>query len=811
MEINEDKYIIVFPKEYEEIAKQIANIMDTYIPLYNKYYNYELTDKVLFFINKSTEQKSNGYSLFNKIQIFTGSNKALDYDLATTNKWHRHLVIHELSHAYQMLSTKFPLKRKILKYDISLILEPNIFIPLSFIEGNGVLMESIFNSGGRLYSGYSKALLNVMINDDKLTKQLLLFNTRQFPYYDTRYLIGGFFMKYLNSKYGLTKVNSYFLKHSAYYLRPLSLGFKEHFNDSFDNIFSNFKKYHKKDKFTKSTGELISKSDVFMDLNKQNNEVYFLSSEVYGKNTLNIFDINTSKLKKKTSIFHGTRVFKIKNKFYFLKNVNIDDGTFYGLYDEDFNLLKDSKSKIFTNIAGKDKYYFDANKSFGKLRLYKNNNFINEVDTSSIVVDDGDLYYFKNINEKRWLIKNNKKIFSFVGYYGFVVDKDKDFIYFIASSFSGSSLFAWDKKKKKVLRVFEGDDIYNAKKIANGYFLISIITSNSYKLLKAKASYFNASVNETKNISNNLKVEIQNKNFKQGTYNPFSSIKVNAISLFANTNKYISLFASDITNSIKINSYLSSYKDAYLYTVKYENDYNDDFKHQAIGTISGQLEVLLFKFLYKNILLEKGNKSSILNIGYEYLDKRKDKNSLSLSLEHSKIYTEIFDSSPSSGYNTNVYLNHIISDGINIKGEAKFYKKITKGLFVKTSIQSAFSTSKAYKNKISIENNAITNEHIKAENYSGDTYNDWVVKSNIQIDYEKYLGFYSKYYISLVKAGVFIGSSHFKSENDSFNEHTIGIKSSLLIGYNNEFDFIVKNIYNGIYGKKYEFQISMGL
>lgn len=812
MEIDEDKYTIVFPKEYAKTAKQTANMLDVYIPLYNNYYNYKLDKRILFFINKPNKQKSNGHALFNKIHMYSGSNSVLRYDLSAISAWAELLASHELAHSYQMLSTKFPLKRKIFRHYT--LLEPNVLIPLPLIEGNAVLMESLFDNGGRLYSGYSKALLNALLYDDKLTRNLMLLNTRIFPYSEVRYLIGGFFVKYLYDRYGLNMVNSYFLSHSNLYLTPFSLGFERHFKDSFDDIFNDFKKSHKTNDFIKSTGEVMTSSDVVIDLNKQNDEVYFLSTKVNNDSMLNVFNIKENNLTKRKTVFSNTRVFKIKDKFYFLSNVNKNNDNFYGLYDEDFKRLENSKSKIFTHISdtGEDRYYFDSHNSFNKLRLYKNGDFIDEIDSSTIVDDNGDLYYFKNIGKERWLIKNNKKLFSFNSRYAFVVDKDKKFIYFISHSSNGSTLYAWNKTNKEILRVFKGDDIYNAKKINDDYFLISTIASNSHRLLKSKGLYFKEKVVEIKESSiypNGVKYK--DKDFKISSYSPYSSMSINSIGFYFHKNKIIDFISSDVSNKLKIKGDVATYKNAYLYTLKYENFYNDDFIHAITSTVSGQSELMLFKFLYKNNLYRRGYKKLIFNLGYEYLDKRKNKNSLSLSLKYNNMFVNPFNSSPSRGYATSLYANHIILDGVNVKGGARVYKKMNKGLFISGNIQGSFSTSKAYKNKISIENNELINEHIKAENYAGDTFNDWIIKSSVKVSYEKYLGFYSKYYLSYVKADVFVNIANFQSENDNFNEHIFGIKNTLLMGYNNEVDFIVKTIYNDIYGKKYTFEISMDL
>ena len=809
MEIDDDKYTIVFPKEYESIAQQTANMLEAYIPIYDQYYNYKLDDKILFFIDKPTQQQSNGSSLFNKIHIYTGAYSVLYYDLATMNQWINLLVTHELAHSYQLISTKFPFKRSIFKYDISLLLEPNVFIPLSLIEGNAVLMESLFGNGGRLYSGYSKALLNSMIADNRLTKNLLLFNTTIFPYSDTRYLIGGFFFKYLYDRYGLDVVNAYYIKHSSYYLTPFSLAFESHFGDNFENIFNDFIKEYKKKKFIKSKGELIAQSAFAIDLNKQNDEVYFFTSKPYGDNTLNTFNTFSQEIKTKKSTFYNTRAFKINGKFYFLSNQNIDDEVLYGLYDEEFNLLQNSSSKMVTYVNGKDMYYFDASNSFEKLHLYKNEKFIDKIDSSNVLIDNDDLYYFKNINEKRWLIKNKEKVFSFMGRYAFVVDKDAEFIYFIASSDNGSSLFAWDKSKKEVFRVFQGDDIYNAKKINKDYFLLSVVRSDTHQLIKAKSSYFKDTVNEDDLHLSNFKIQVSNKKFKMKTYNPWKSITLKAISLPLYAGKYVSLFASDISNKIEIDGHLAPYFDAYLYTLNYRNNYNEAFKHQIIGTISGQFEVLLLKLLYKNNLWVKGNMKTSLELGYEYLDKRKDKHSLSLFLEKHKLFQDVFDSFLSSGYNTSLYINKIISDGINIKAKGNLYKKLSQNWFLKGGIQSAFSSSKAYKNKISIKESKIASEHIEAEYYPDNrTFNDWVVKTSLRLDYEKPVNLD---YLFLTKSNMFISISNFKSENNQFNEYVLGVKPSFFVGYNNEVDFIAKTIYNDIYGNKYKFEIEMGL
>ncbi len=114
--IENEKYNIVFPSKFKPLAIQTARLLDEYMPLFNEYYNYTPMDKILFNINRAEYQKANATSLFNKINSFDGTYNALEYDLLSTNEYHKLIFIHELSHSYQMLSTKWLIKRSIFRH-----------------------------------------------------------------------------------------------------------------------------------------------------------------------------------------------------------------------------------------------------------------------------------------------------------------------------------------------------------------------------------------------------------------------------------------------------------------------------------------------------------------------------------------------------------------------------------------------------------------------------------------------------------------------------------------------------------------------
>lgn len=818
--IENEKYNIVFPSALKHSAVKMSKLLDKYMPLYNKYYNYTPQDKILFNINGIEYQKANASSLFNKINIFYGTYNALEYDLLATNEYAKLLLMHELSHSYQMLSTKKQIKRSIFSYDTSLFLEPNVFLPNSLIEGNAVLMESLLINGGRLYSGYARAILNSTVFSGKLDLNLLLLHTREFPYYDTRYLISGFFMKYLYDKYGLVMLNSYFLEHSSSYFRPLSLNFEDHFNDSFENVFNDFIAKQKEDKFIRTKGELIAESSYVVDLNKQDGEVYFLTRHKKKNNMLNIFNISNSSLKQKKSKFVNARVFKIDNEFYYSSIKNIDDKVLYGLYSDDIKPLKNSQSKIWTKIIKGDNYYYDVNNSFDSLKLYKNNNFLYEMDSSNIVVDSNDLYYFKSIDKKRWLFKNNEKLFGILGHYAFVVDFDDRFIYFISNSSYGSSLFSWDKENKKIQRVLKGDDIYQAKKISKDGFLVAVVGTNSQQVLKIKQDDIK---NDTSHedyqiaqydylIKTNTNTSTQNKKIEIKKYNPLMFLNINKISLALLRKKAISIEIEDVSENILVNASLEAQKNQYLYSIKYKNKFYKKFKHQMSSLVDGHSNVLLANLVYIKTLMRKSNKMLNFHTGYTYNRYRYNTDSLFILIKYQNKTYHNRSSYPSGGYEGEVYANKIILDGVNIKAKYQYWKSIHQDLFLRANLSSAFSSSNLLKNKISIEDAKFTNEHIKSQNYpSNKSFNKWVAKAGLGVDYEKYLGLYSKYYISLVELGFSASYNSFATKDRTFNENILALNGTFLLGYNQEIDFSFKKIYNDIFQGIYRLEISMEL
>jgi len=801
--IQNDKYNIIYPKNYTDIAHKYKELMNLYIPYYNDIYGYKLRYKINLTIHKKTKQISNAKALFNNIHSFAGGYGGARHDLYASISWSYGIMTHELSHSYQMLSHLYPQKRSFLGKSIiafpyiPLILEPNMFLPSSFLEGNAVLMESLIGyNGGRLYSGYTKSLLYSKANHN-LSLSTLLNNTRKTHNGDIKYSISGYFMKFLYDKYGLKKTNSIFLNHSDKYWNVYNFGFKSIFGKTLDELFYEFVMELKNNSFTKSKGKVIQTSTNNIDLNKQNNKIYFISTSLHKNNKINTFNINTKKLSNKDTTFEPSKIFKIKNKLYSSSSSYINDDVFYALIDEKGLILKNTKSKLFTLIQNKNHYYFDTINSFGRLRLYKNDDFLYEIDSYNIALDYDDLYYFKNEKNKRFLFKNNKKVFSFLGYYSFVVDYDDEFVYFIASSKYGSSLFGWHKKEKKTYQILDGDDIYNAKKIDNNKFLISSINAKNHQVMKVKTNIREKKVhNMSFDIIINKKIK-NDKKEKPIAYEPFFNMTINSISFISSINDNNNFYQATInmkdkSEHIKAEIGLNGYE----VSLRYANTYYDNFNHKIDVNIKNKT-ISNFNFMYLKTLYKNNQESINLNSGYEYSNTRFNQQSIFTSISHEKTTKNTESSFKSSGYESKIYTKYILNDGINTKISYLKYSKLSNNTFLNFYNHFAFSSSKTHTNKINLKKNHYP---FKDENIDTNSniygYIDWMNKTSIEMIYEHNINYYTTLPISIIKSDFKIKVSNYQVDDNRFNELLLTANTKFLLGYNLESDISFNVSYN---------------
>lgn len=495
-------YSIIYTDEYKKEAAFIKENLDDFLKVNDKLFSFSLDEPLKLILVSSKNEIANAFSTqvpFNMTAFYNGGAHKLDY--FNTKSWVITLMTHELIHNYQMNAKKSEISKVLHKYlgnnamplfaGVPFFTYPNFLLPTFIVEGNAVLNEGVYNNGGRLLSGRLNALKNLLVLDGKIDSTSLINNHQNFPYLEEKYIVGGFYMQYLAKKFGLKKVNSFFWENSIYSINPLRLrnSFYKHFKVDIKKTIRGFvnKTIREAGNFKRAQGELLASSQREIYLNKQDDEVYFISHDLKTRPVLHVHKIKAGYTDSFSSSWSNGKVFKVDGKYYTDSSgiVNTDEYRI-GLFDDNRIIKEDTISKFVQDINGKDILYINMKNSFSKNRLYLNEYFYDEVNSSALFDENKNIYYFKQNDIKRELYKNKKKILEFNSFYSKIVDIKDEKIYFIASSRHGSSLFMFDGSNVK--QVHEADNIVDAKVLDNDELIISVITSSSYKVLKSKIS-----------------------------------------------------------------------------------------------------------------------------------------------------------------------------------------------------------------------------------------------------------------------------------------------------------------------------------
>ena len=476
--IYEDNSIkIIFAKEYKKHIKTIIELSKKINNNYSTSFGFRLNKKLTITLASSKNQIINAFAtpILNDLVMMYGSGSVMG-DYFSSKSWLKTLLVHEISHIYQMEAKKEQVSKTLNKtlgnnfmpifplVPIPLFTFPNILLPTLTVEGNAVLNESRFNNGGRLYSGRARALFYTLLKDNKLNYTRLRNDHLLFPFTEEKYIVGGYFMAYLSLKYGVDKVNRFFITHSKHYINPflISSSFVDTFHITYKMAVEEFLNFFRKeaDNLQELNGKILDTALSYGGINKVDGKIFISYSNL--KERTKILTYNNSTTIKQDRWLLG-KPFLINKQLYTLSSYNYLDKIEFGLYDKNIHQKANTGSKYILDIKGDDYLYFDLKDSFDEAKLYLNNHFIDYISSNAIMDKDKNIYYFKQNKNSRVLYKNQKQLFSIGGYYGFVVDVIEDTIYFIANSRYGSTLYSFSKNQ--IQRLSSADNIIDAKMI----------------------------------------------------------------------------------------------------------------------------------------------------------------------------------------------------------------------------------------------------------------------------------------------------------------------------------------------------------
>ena len=544
----------IYSEEHTSVIPKMKAYQEEIIDGYEKEFGFKLDDDMTVGLASNNNQIANGFSTqipFN-MQLFYGAGASY-IDYFSFSSWLKTLIIHETAHNFQLNPKENFLSRASHKVlgntpvsflgPLALFPIPNVLENSFILEGNAVMNESRFGNGGRLFSGYALAELVAMAKAGEIKPELMYNATLEFPYREKFYLVGGFFQQFLVQRYGVEKVNAYFKTFAS---QPFpfftSAMFKKQYGKSFKVLLAEFveevKSKHSGFQVTK--GEVLARSQLFVPLNKEGDEIYTLM----GDNTSapKVFKLNT---KSMTSSFeHDSwrvgEVFKRNGKYYSQASAKTSPVKIeMGLFDKDGFIQKGFEGKAVQGFTQSGKVvYFDVQKSIETPQVYVDGKFYTQ-SHSSVHVDKEDLYYFKQEGEKRTLYKNKTALVSFDGHYGFVTDVDAEgSVYFIASSEHGSSVYK--VKNGQIERVSVADDVIDFKLMPNNQALVTTINAYGYAYSKIELGSSKLTVNQPHNMKipqdGRLARSLRESDFlsdtkplKSESYNSFKELKYSSL------------------------------------------------------------------------------------------------------------------------------------------------------------------------------------------------------------------------------------------------------------------------------------------
>ena len=405
-----DKYSIIFTKQYEKEAIFIKENLDDFFKINNKSFGYSFDEPLRIVLISNNIQIANAFSTqvpYNMTAFYNGGSSMVDY--FGTTSWLETILTHELIHNYQLNAKKSEISQTLHKYlgnnympvwasIIPFWTLPNLMLPTGLLEGNSVLNESIYDNGGRLYNGRFKALLNSLVSANKITPNSFINDTLEFPYTEAKYIVGGYYMKYLAKIYGVDRVNHFFYNHSIHSINPFLLNstFYETFGISYEKSINDFVKNfnnENKDFLSLKDGQTLATSSSEIYLSRTDNEILFLSNDLKTRPILYSYNYKLNELTQKETTLKNGNLFIVDGTLY-SNSEGFISSTLYkqGLFDKDAKILSLTTGKSIQDIKNNKIAYFDIAKSFDKPALYIDDTFIDYVSSGALFDNQNFIY-----------------------------------------------------------------------------------------------------------------------------------------------------------------------------------------------------------------------------------------------------------------------------------------------------------------------------------------------------------------------------------------------------------------------------------
>ena len=410
------------------------------------------------------------------------SGSTFSMDLLSLSSWTQDTLLHEMAHIYQ-LAQNSKLDRVLWPF-LTSFSHRNMLLPSWILEGDAVLLESLYGPGGRLFSGFVRAFVFSQIKEISL-KRLLKPYDNSFSNLE-KYLHGAYFFSYLHSQYGLVKIKKFFFTSGRFIpldFYGLNQAVAKVFKKSLITLFHEYKAFYKDlaQKQKISSAPVLAKSKVYSPLNSDQNSIYFLISDSKSPAELVVFNKKTGAVTKNKKNIPIGKVFKRDGKYYSSASIRTSSSSIeYSLVKENFKPIKKYHSQEISDFYKDKAIAIDMRQNHTGNSLIIDKVFYSSVDSSVLTDSKGSLYYFKQEGKYRVLYQNKKALVKFQSYFAYPVEVSAKEVFFIGATKYGSSLFVY-KKGAGIYRLSPSDTIVSARKLKDNRFLVSEITPSHFE------------------------------------------------------------------------------------------------------------------------------------------------------------------------------------------------------------------------------------------------------------------------------------------------------------------------------------------
>lgn len=487
---------VIFSEDFKEEDFLIQNRAHRIFQEYGKQFPVEFYRKnsiILFSAKRRQTPLAITHTLpLPLIQIYPSPFQIMDQ--ASTNNWLTDSLIHEMAHIYQLSArTRFSHLLSYVMPPYLWLIYPNIYFHHLILEGHAVLLESIYGTGGRLFSGWERALAFSQLKNGLSLKRVM--NSYDDPFSKSeKFTHGGYFFSYLIEKFPLSQLNEIFSVNGRNIIWPLGLytvnrSFKEALNQDFDSLFREYEEFYKEAalKQINSPEPVLVTSQFSVPINSNETDLFFLISNAKGPPQLVIINKETEKITLKKVDMPLGKVFLIKDRYYSAGYGRTDTlSVKMSLFRDGFIPLKKYNSSYVMDIQGNSTLNFDAQGGLDQLHLYLNEEFLDGARSTAIKDAEENTWYFKQKGENRILYRNKTPQWTYKGYYGFPVEASESEVYFLAPTLYGSGLFVYSEQG--VFRLSPSDTIVSARQIDKERFLVCEVNNNhfEYKIIPVK-------------------------------------------------------------------------------------------------------------------------------------------------------------------------------------------------------------------------------------------------------------------------------------------------------------------------------------